>query len=146
MLAYFGRYLLMLKVVISNSNFQRLRGATVARLTPDQKVACSNHVGVKFIFSLFRFLHFTCTITATKHFETSTGFEAVRGDLNRFFKIITFYTGLSFCNYTHYCRYIIQSKDSSKNKSPVPTFSVLDRIRTCGGILIKSIFFLSIFK
>ena len=25
----------------------RLRGATVARLTPDQKVACSNHVGVK---------------------------------------------------------------------------------------------------
>ncbi len=22
------------------------RGATVARLTPDQKVACSNHVGV----------------------------------------------------------------------------------------------------
>ena len=27
-----------------------LRGATVARLTPDQKVACSNHVGVKFPF------------------------------------------------------------------------------------------------
>ena len=28
-----------------------LRGATVARLTPDQKVACSNHVGVMgFIF------------------------------------------------------------------------------------------------
>ena len=25
---------------------QRLRGATVARLTPDQKAACSNHVGV----------------------------------------------------------------------------------------------------
>jgi hypothetical protein len=24
------------------------RGATVARLTPDQKAACSNHVGVKF--------------------------------------------------------------------------------------------------
>ena len=24
-------------------------GATVARLTPDQKVACSNHVGVKMI-------------------------------------------------------------------------------------------------
>jgi hypothetical protein len=42
-------------------------------------------------------VHFTCTITATKHFETSTGFEAVRGDANRFFKIITFYkcTGLS---------------------------------------------------
>ena len=31
-----------------------LLGATVARLTPDQKVACSNHVGVKFLatFSL----------------------------------------------------------------------------------------------
>ena len=25
-----------------------LRGATVARLTPDQKVACSNHVGVNY--------------------------------------------------------------------------------------------------
>ena len=30
---------------------QGLRGATVARLTPDQKVACSSHVGVK--LSLF---------------------------------------------------------------------------------------------
>ena len=29
------------------SLYVRLRGATVARLTPDQKVACSNHVGVK---------------------------------------------------------------------------------------------------
>jgi hypothetical protein len=28
----------------------RLRGATVARLTPDQKVACSNHVGVIAVF------------------------------------------------------------------------------------------------
>ena len=28
----------------------RLRGATVARLTPDQKVACSNHVGVILLF------------------------------------------------------------------------------------------------
>ena len=26
-----------------------LRGATVARLTPDQKAACSNHVGVKIL-------------------------------------------------------------------------------------------------
>ena len=31
-----------------------LRGATVARLTPDQKVACSNHVGViVFYYHLF---------------------------------------------------------------------------------------------
>ena len=30
---------------------ERPRGATVARLTPDQKVACSNHVGVKVLFS-----------------------------------------------------------------------------------------------
>ena len=29
---------------------KRLRGATVARLTPDQKAACSNHVGVKITF------------------------------------------------------------------------------------------------
>ncbi len=27
--------------------FLRLHGATVARLTPDQKVVCSNHVGVR---------------------------------------------------------------------------------------------------
>ena len=30
-----------------------LRGATVARLTPDQKVACSNHVGVNEFFNNF---------------------------------------------------------------------------------------------
>ena len=37
-----------------------LRGATVARLTPDQKVACSNHVGVKIFlfFVTFRFRRF----------------------------------------------------------------------------------------
>ena len=28
-------------------------GATVARLTPDQKVACSNHVGLSFFFLFF---------------------------------------------------------------------------------------------
>ena len=44
----------MVDLYISATTFElsyilvsRLRGATVARLTPDQKVACSNHVGVK---------------------------------------------------------------------------------------------------
>ena len=38
-----------------NSHFQIwLSGATVARLTPDQKVACSNHVGVKVVTSLWQ--------------------------------------------------------------------------------------------
>ena len=32
--------------IVMPYNFMGLRGATVARLTPDQKVACSNHVGV----------------------------------------------------------------------------------------------------
>ena len=32
--------------VMKASESNRLRGATVARLTPDQKAACSNHVGV----------------------------------------------------------------------------------------------------
>ena len=32
-------------------------GATVARLTPDQKVACSNHVGVNQFLFLHFFLH-----------------------------------------------------------------------------------------
>ena len=37
----------------------RLRGATVARLTPDQKVACSNHVGVrKFLYDKYTFIFF----------------------------------------------------------------------------------------
>ncbi len=31
----------------STTLFSETRGATVARLTPDQKVACSNHVGVR---------------------------------------------------------------------------------------------------
>ena len=31
----------------------RARGATVARLTPDQKVACSNHVGLKKFYNVF---------------------------------------------------------------------------------------------
>ncbi|KMQ89721.1 protein kinase 2 [Lasius niger] len=34
-------------IVLEAHNINGLRGATVARLTPDQKVACSNHVGVK---------------------------------------------------------------------------------------------------
>ena len=44
-------------------SLSRLRGATVARLTPDQKAACSNHVGVKHCFWMscesthFHFLH-----------------------------------------------------------------------------------------
>ena len=52
-------YIHILLVILVNKREakQRLRGATVARLTPDQKVACSNHVGVNksFIFSFFEF-------------------------------------------------------------------------------------------
>jgi hypothetical protein len=36
-----------------HSKITRSRGAMVARLTPDQKVACSSHVGVKLITLLF---------------------------------------------------------------------------------------------
>ena len=36
-------------------HYEWLRGAMVARLTPDQKVACSNHVGVS-IFDFFTLL------------------------------------------------------------------------------------------
>ena len=38
---------LVFDLVITRDFIVWLRGATVARLTPDQKVACSNHVGVK---------------------------------------------------------------------------------------------------
>jgi hypothetical protein len=41
-------------------HMQGLSGATVARLTPDQKAACSNHV--RFIyFCLFGLLHLNLT-------------------------------------------------------------------------------------
>ena len=46
---------------------KRIRGATVARLTPDQKVACSIHVGFIFsIFGLFSYFYISlmsCEIT-----------------------------------------------------------------------------------
>ena len=38
----------MYEVFLCYFYFSRARGATVARLTPDQKVACSNHVGLKY--------------------------------------------------------------------------------------------------
>ena len=46
-----------------NNAFIRLRGAMVARLTPDQKAACSSHVGVKFfpftfVFRIMKYLIF----------------------------------------------------------------------------------------
>ena len=37
-----------LEVHLSIISDTRLRGAMVARLTPDQKAACSSHVGVKY--------------------------------------------------------------------------------------------------
>ena len=43
-----------------------LRGATVARLTPDQKAACSNHVGVNNIF-----FHQTSIIDGMFHYINS---------------------------------------------------------------------------
>ena len=42
-------------IKMNNEKVQRLLGATVARLTPDQKVACSNHVGVTLFHPLFAF-------------------------------------------------------------------------------------------
>lgn len=42
------------KLAIEKRLSSGLRGATVARLTPDQKVACSNHVGVNISFFFFK--------------------------------------------------------------------------------------------
>jgi hypothetical protein len=36
--------------IIVHTIYKRIRGAMVARLTPDQKVACSIHVGFIFFF------------------------------------------------------------------------------------------------
>ena len=44
---------LIYQEIVYDLRLAGLRGATVARLTPDQKVACSNHVGVMHIFTDF---------------------------------------------------------------------------------------------
>ena len=44
----FGNIKDLIYIIKNKTMLQRLLGATVARLTPDQKVACSNHVGVNF--------------------------------------------------------------------------------------------------
>ncbi len=52
----------------------RPRGATVARLTPDQKVACSNHVGVRWcligVKCLIWTVYFYLGIRSPKKMET----------------------------------------------------------------------------
>ena len=49
-------------------------GATVARLTPDQKVACSNHVGLMFLFFPF-FTEFISKKPAKKKSPSLGGLE-----------------------------------------------------------------------
>ncbi len=58
----------------STTCFQRPRGATVARLTADQKVACSNHVGVRWsligVKCLIWTVSFYLAIRSPKKMET----------------------------------------------------------------------------
>ena len=59
-LSYVSTCIFLLK---PNDASSRLRGAMVARLTPDQKAACSSHVGVKFfpftfVFRIMKYLIF----------------------------------------------------------------------------------------
>ena len=49
----------MVKIKIYKPSL-RLRGATVARLTPDQKVACSDHVGVNAWILIINMLQYEC--------------------------------------------------------------------------------------
>ena len=53
---------------------RRLRGATVARLTPDQKVACSNHVGVMYA-SIFTF-YFSISFEFSQLFAIKSNFAS----------------------------------------------------------------------
>ena len=50
---YFSRIIFIIREIIN----KRIRGAMVARLTPDQKVACSIHVGFSFVAFIFLFFH-----------------------------------------------------------------------------------------
>ena len=62
-----------------------LRGATVARLTPDQKVACSNHVGVNIfcIINLTKPKHINVNIHPN-HIRNGKAFEVLyRNDVHR---------------------------------------------------------------
>ena len=64
-----------------NSSMQRLLGATVARLTPDQKVACSNHVGVIYLlfFMLLNFSNYTqWALVATDQLGTNLKSKLIR--------------------------------------------------------------------
>ena len=54
-------------VYLLRSKNSGLRGATVARSTPDRKVACSNHVGVKF-FLVFQFFKYIIKFFKRKRF------------------------------------------------------------------------------
>ena len=57
---------------------QRLRGATVARLTPDQKVACSNHVGVKIDFTFVNKQYFWFWKTGTWVYHHKMLYNTIR--------------------------------------------------------------------
>ena len=46
---YFSRIIFIIREIIN----KRIRGAMVARLTPDQKVACSIHVGFNLVVFIF---------------------------------------------------------------------------------------------
>ena len=46
---YFSRIIFIIRDIVD----KRIRGAMVARLTPDQKVACSIHVGFNFVVFIF---------------------------------------------------------------------------------------------
>ena len=47
--------LLLQQLLLPLLLFQKGYGAAVARLTPDQKVACSNHVGLRFFDGFLMF-------------------------------------------------------------------------------------------
>ena len=54
---------------------QRLRGATVARPTPDRKVACSNHVGVITVMLYYLFYHNFFFIISPHRYATILAFD-----------------------------------------------------------------------
>ena len=53
----FSSKLISINLFVETVTHQWIRGAMVARLTPDQKVACSIHVGFNFFFILLNYIN-----------------------------------------------------------------------------------------
>ena len=79
----------------------RLGGATVARLTPDQKVACSNHVQVKIFILINDYYYFVPTLVIKFDRENfliaSSSWHRNTLLIKLYFKRVLLFDSMHFC-------------------------------------------------